>query len=69
MPDHVYKHFELTGSSIKGIDDAIRSAIQKSAKTVRNMHWFEVKETRGYIVDGNVSHWQVTLTIGFRLED
>lgn len=69
MTDHVYKHIELTGSSTKGVDEAIRNAIQKSAKTVRNMHWFKVKETRGFIVDGNVSHWQVTLEIGFRLED
>lgn len=69
MTDHVYKHIELTGSSSTGIDDAVRNAIQKAAKTVRNMHWFSVTETRGYIEDGNVSHWQVTLKIGFTLED
>ena len=69
MPDHIYKHLELTGSSTKSSDDAIRSAIAKAAKTVRNMHWFQVVETRGDIANGVVSHWQVTLKIGFTLED
>lgn len=69
MTDHVYKYIELTGSSVKGSDDAVRNAIQKAAKTVRNMHWFTVTETRGYIEKGEVSHWQVTLKIGFTLED
>src|SRR4051812_33188239 len=69
MSDHVYKHLELTGSSPKGSDDAIRVAIGKAAKTVRNMHWFNVKQTRGLIENGKISHWQVTLEIGFTLED
>ncbi len=69
MTNHVYKHLELTGSSTKSFDDAIRNAIQKAAKTVRNMHWFNVTETRGYIEDGQISHWQVTLKIGFTLEE
>jgi dodecin len=68
VSDHVYKHLELTGSSTKGSDDAIRTAIEKAAKTVRNMHWFNVVETRGDIVDGKVGHWQVTIQVGFTLE-
>jgi dodecin len=68
MP-HVYKTLELTGSSTTGSDDAVRTAIERAAKTVRNMDWFEVVETRGHIVDGQIAHWQVTLKIGFRLED
>ena len=68
MDDHVYKHIELTGSSSKSSDDAVRNAIAKAAKSVRNMHWFNVIETRGHIVDGEIAHWQVTLRIGFTLE-
>jgi flavin-binding protein dodecin len=69
MSDHVYKSLELTGSSKKGVEDAINQAIAKAAKTVRNMQWFEVLETRGHIVDGKVAHWQVTVKVGFTLED
>jgi hypothetical protein len=69
MSDHVYKHIELTGSSSKSSDDAVATAIAKASKTVRNMHWFEVTETRGHIVDGKIAHWQVTLRVGFTLED
>jgi hypothetical protein len=69
MIDHVYKHIELTGSSPKSFDDAVKNAIRKAAKTVRNMHWFNVTETRGYIKEGQIAHWQVTLKIGFTLED
>lgn len=69
MPHHVYKHLELTGSSTVGIENAISTAIEKASKTVRNMHWFQVTDTRGYIADGKVAHWQVTLKIGFTIED
>lgn len=69
MTEHTYKHIELTGSSAAGTDDAIRNAVAKAAKTVRNMHWFEVIDTRGYIEDGGVHYWQVTIKVGFRLED
>jgi len=69
MPDHIYKHLELTGSSTKSSDDAIRNALAKAAKTMRNMHWFQVVETRGHIDDGKVAHWQVTIKVGFTLED
>lgn len=66
---HVYKTLELTGSSTTGSDDAVKTAIAKAAKTVRHMDWFEVVETRGHIENGQIAHWQVTLKIGFRLED
>jgi flavin-binding protein dodecin len=69
MSDHVYKLVELTGSSKISIEDAIQKAIAKAAKTVRNMHWFQVTETRGHIDAGKVAHWQVTLKAGFTLED
>lgn len=69
MADHVYKKIELTGSSTKSIDDAIQNAISRAAETIRNLRWFEVVETRGYIEDGQVAHWQVTVKIGFTLDD
>lgn len=69
MADHVYKTIELTGSSITGSDDAIRTAVARAAKTIRHIDWFQVVETRGHIVDGAIAHWQVTLKIGFRMED
>ena len=68
MSNHVYKHIELTGSSSKSSDDAVRTAIAKAGKTVRNMHWFQVTETRGHIMEGKVAHWQVTIKVGFTLE-
>jgi flavin-binding protein dodecin len=69
MADNVYKKIELTGSSSTSIEDAIQNAVAKAAQTVRNMRWFEVTETRGNIKDGQVDQWQVTLKIGFKLED
>jgi hypothetical protein len=69
MSDHVYKIIELTGSSAKSFDDAVQNAISKASKTMRNMHWFQVVETRGHIDSGRLAHWQVTLKIGFTLED
>jgi len=69
MSEHVYKKLELTGSSTTGIEDAVAIALAKAAKTVRNMHWFEVMETRGHIDGGKIAHWQVTIKVGFTLED
>lgn len=69
MADHTYKKIELVGSSASSSDEAVRNAIKKAAETVRNMRWFEVVETRGYIEDGELSYWQVTLKIGFTLDD
>ncbi|MEX2535294.1 MAG: dodecin [Trueperaceae bacterium] len=68
MNDHVYKKIELTGSSDKGIEDAIANAISRASQSVRNMRWFEVTETRGHIDGGKVSHYQVTLKVGFTLD-
>jgi flavin-binding protein dodecin len=68
VSDNVYKTIEVTGSSTTSSDDAIRGAIAKAAETVRNLEWFEVKETRGHIEDGAVAHFQVTIKMGFRLE-
>ena len=69
MSDHVYKMLELTGSSTTTIEDAVQNAIRKAAKTVRQMQWFQIMETRGQIADGSVAYWQVTLKVGFTLED
>jgi flavin-binding protein dodecin len=68
MPDRVYKLFEVVGTSSTGTDDAIRNAVTTAAKTIRHIDWFQVVETRGHVVDGEVAHFQVTLKIGFRLE-
>jgi flavin-binding protein dodecin len=69
MPDHVYKTIELVGSSSRGMEDAVQKAIAKAAETVRNLRWFEVVDTRGHIEKGKVAHWQVTVKLGFTLED
>ena len=69
MPEHIYKTIELVGSSTSGVEDAIRKAIAKASQTVRNLRWFEVIETRGHIEGDKVAHWQVTLKLGFTLED
>jgi dodecin len=68
MKNHVYKILEIVGSSQTGIEDAINTAVELASKTVRNMDWFEVVETRGHIKDGKIAHYQVTLKIGFTLE-
>ena len=68
MSDHVYKKIELVGSSTKSIEDAIENAVKTAGNSVRNLDWFEVIDTRGHIVDGKVSHYQVELKVGFRLE-
>ena len=65
---HVYKLLELTGSSPTSIEDAVSVAIAKAHETLRNIHWFELTETRGHVIDGKVAHWQVTLKLGFTLE-
>ena len=69
MTDHVYRVVELVGSSETGLEAAINSAIDKAAKTVRHMRWFEVVETRGHIENNKVAHYQVTLKVGFAVED
>jgi flavin-binding protein dodecin len=69
MSEHVYKHIELTGSSTTSSDDAVRRAVEKAAHTLRNIQWFQVVETRGHVAEGKIAHWQVTLKVGFTLED
>lgn len=69
MGDHVYKSTELTGSSTTGIDDAIGTAIERASKTLRDIRWFEVQDVRGHVKDGRIAHWQVTVKVGFTLDD
>lgn len=69
MKDHVYKILELVGSSEKSVEDAIQNAITRASKTIREMKWFEVVQTRGHIEKGSVRHYQVTLRVGFTLEE
>ena len=68
MANHVYKTIELTGSSPKGLEDAIANAVKKASKTVHNLRWFQVTETRGEVEKGKVAHWQVTMKVGFTLD-
>lgn len=68
MSDHVYKQIELTGSSTTSIEDAVKTAIEKASKTLRNLHWFEIIETRGQIENNKVAYWQVTIKAGLRIE-
>ena len=69
MSEHTYRLIEVVGSSPTGIDDAIQEAIADASKTIRNIRWFQVVETRGHVEDGKVAHFQVTLKIGFTLDD
>ena len=69
MTDYVYKSVEITGSSSDGVTEAIDRAVAKASETLRNLDWFEVVNVRGHIADGRVAHYQVTLKIGFRLEE
>jgi len=69
LSNHVYKTVELVGSSPNGADDAVRNAIARASTSVRNLRWFEVIETRGQIDNGQLAHWQVTIKVGFTLED
>ena len=69
MAEHVYKLVELAGSSEAGIEDAIQRAIAKASQSIRNLRWFEVKELRGHIDNGQVQHYQVVIRVGFTIED
>ena len=69
MKDHTYKLIELVGTSSSGIEDAVNNALQRAGQTVKNMRWFQVMETRGEVHQNKVAHWQVTLKIGFTIED
>jgi dodecin len=69
MVDHVYKVIELTGSSPDSMEKAVTNAISRASKTLENLRWFEVTEVRGQIEDGSIAHWQVTVKIGFTLNE
>lgn len=69
MEDHVYKLVELTGTSKTSIEDAIKNAIQRAGKTLKHLSWFQVVETRGSLADGKIQQWQVTLKVGFSIEE
>ena len=69
MPNHIYKSLELAGSSTVGIEDAVNGAIKRAAKTVRNLRWFEIQQVRGHIENDAVAHWQVSMKVGFALDE
>lgn len=69
MANTVYKMIEITGTSPKSIDDAVQSAIARASATVRNMQWFEIVEIRGRVDQDKVKQWQVTLKIGFTIDE
>jgi len=69
MKEHIYKNIEITGTSEVGSDEAIRNAILRASESIKNMDWFKVIEVRGRIDEGAVQYWQVTIKIGFKLED
>jgi dodecin len=68
MSDHIYKKIELVGSSPDSIEDAVKNALSKASRSLRNLRWFEIVETRGHIEDGKIGHWQVTIKVGFTLD-
>jgi len=69
MEDHTYKKIEIVGTSNKSSDDAVQNALNRASKSVQHLRWFEVVETRGSIKEGNIDRWQVTLKIGFTMND
>jgi hypothetical protein len=68
MSEHTYRVVEIVGTSPDGTDAAIRNGVNRAAKTLRGLDWFEVQSVRGELKDGEVAHFQVTLKVGFRLE-
>jgi len=69
MTEHTYRITEIVGTSPEGIEQAIANGMERASQTLRNLDWFEVTEVRGHLVDGKVGHYQVTMKVGFRLED
>jgi flavin-binding protein dodecin len=69
LSNHTYSISEIVGTSTQGVDDAVRNGIAKASQTLRNLDWFEVKEIRGHLEEGKIADWQVTIKIGFRLEE
>ncbi len=66
---HVYKKIELVGSSTTSIEDAVNNAVARAAETIRNIRWVEVVETRCHVEENRIAYWQVTVRVGFTLED
>ncbi|EGX56048.1 hypothetical protein SZN_29737 [Streptomyces zinciresistens K42] len=69
MSNHTYRVTDIVGTSPDGVDQAIRNGIERASQTLRNLDWFEVTDVRGQLGDGLIAHWQVTMKVGFRLED
>ena len=69
MNGHVYGLSEIVGTSSQGVDDAIRVAVERASRTLRGLDWFEVSDIRGHLAEGQIEHFQVTLKVGFRMED
>jgi dodecin len=69
VTDHIYRIAEIVGTSPNGVDEAIRNAVARANQTLRNIDWFEMASVRGHLANGEVANWQVTVKIGFRLED
>ena len=69
MSSRTYRVTEIVGTSPEGIDQAIKNGVSRAARTLRHVDWFEVSQVRGHLVDGEVEHFQVTMKLGFRLED
>jgi dodecin len=69
MTNRTYRLTEIVGTSPEGIDEAVRNGVSRASQTIRHIDWFEVSQVRGYVRDGEVDHFQVTMKIGFRLED
>jgi flavin-binding protein dodecin len=69
VSDHIYRVSEIVGSSTDGVDQAVRNGIRRASQTLRNLDWFEVTQIRGHLENGDVAHVQVTMKVGFRLEE
>jgi flavin-binding protein dodecin len=69
MANRTYRLTEIVGTSSEGVDEAIRNGVERAAQTVRHLDWFEVTDIRGHILDGRIDHVQVSMKVGFRLED
>ena len=69
MSDHVYKVVELVGTSETGIEDAVQTAIARASRTLKHIRWFEIVSTRGHVEDSRIAHYQVTIRVGFTIED
>ncbi|MEJ8672206.1 MULTISPECIES: dodecin [unclassified Streptomyces] len=69
MSNHTYRVTDIVGTSPEGVDQAIRNGIERASQTLRNLDWFEVTEVRGQLDDGQIAHWQVTMKVGFRLDE